>query len=647
MHFFCTLRGEKQKHSQMKYFLSFLIFLSVSIGLKAQSDNEFDNESRAVYILDIAKYVEWPETKDSLHFRIGVLEHDSALFHSLKKEALSRKIIHDKKIVVRFFEKEDSIGDVDIIFFKKIDGFNISKVFEMIGGEPILMVTEGYPYHMSMINFIVIGGRKNYEVNKNKMTAAGLKPLELFVLSGVKSEADWSRLYEESVIKLAQEQRVVTSQRKQIKEQQEEIDKQLETIKIQKEEIEKQLIHLAQLNDEIEAKQKVIEQSQRKLHLQQQMMEEQAAKLDSQQVALDVQRAEMQKQKAILEKQKADIEIGEQHILDQKKKINKQLAKIEQQQLILYLSIVFILLLAGLGYFIYRSYKIKKQANIALEQKNILIEKQNVEITVQRDHARDQRDRIAVQKKEIMDSIIYARRIQKAILPNIEIIQESLQHFFILFKPRDIVSGDFYWESRVEDEIIIIAADCTGHGVPGAFMSMLGVTFLNEIVNSKKITQPATILNLLRDKIISSLNQKYDNPLRDGMDISVINYNFASKQVSFAGANNPLFMIHNGELIELKADKMPIALYDKMVSFSNAQTELQEGDCLYIFSDGYVDQFGGPKDKKFMKKRFKQLLLDNYLRPMEEQKEILDKAYEDWRGESEQVDDVLVIGLKV
>jgi len=631
----------------MRKLLLILVTIAISLGLKAQDNTHFDNKSRAIYILDIAKYIEWPETNDADFFRVGVLEHDSALYHSMLDEAVKRKELHNKKIAIRYFEHEDSIKNVDIIFFKKQDGFDISKVFEMIGGKPVLMITEGYPYHMSMINFIVINGRKNYEVNKNKMTAAGLKPVELFVLSGVKSEADWSKLYEESVIKLAQEQRIVTSQRKQIKEQQAEIDKQLETIRVQKKEIRKQLAHLEQLNKDIEAKQKVIEQSQRKLRLQKEMMKEQAAKLDSQQVALNLQRAEMQKQKAVLEKQQADIEVGEQRILDQKKKINQQLAKIEQQQLILYLSIIFILLLVGLGYFIYRSYKIKKQANIALEQKNILIEKQNVEITEQRDHARDQRDRIAAQKKEIMDSIVYARRIQKAILPNIEMIQESLEHFFILFKPRDIVSGDFYWESRVDDEIIIIAADCTGHGVPGAFMSMLGVTFLNEIVNSKKITQPGKILDLLRDKVIHSLNQQYDNPLRDGMDISVITYNFATKQVSFAGANNPLFLIHEGELTEIKADKMPIALYDKMVSFSNKNVELQEGDCLYIFSDGFVDQFGGPKDKKFMKKRFKQILIDNYKLPMEEQKELLDKAYEEWKGEGEQVDDVLVIGLKV
>jgi serine phosphatase RsbU (regulator of sigma subunit) len=631
----------------MKIILTFILLLTVYLGLKAQDKIQFDNKSRAIYILDIAKYIEWPETNDANFFRVGVLEHDSALFQSMQLEASTRSTLHDKKIKVKIFEHEDSIHNVDIVFFKKTDGFDISKVFEMIGGKPVLMITEGYPYHMSMINFIVIDGHKNYEVNKNKMTAAGLKPLELFVLSGVKSEADWSKLYEESVIKLAQEQRIVTSQRKQIKEQQAEIDKQLETIKVQKAEIKKQLAHLEQLNKDIERKQKVIAESRRKLKLQKQQMKLQSAKLDSQQTALNTQREEMQKQQAILKKQQADIEEGEQAIIEQKKKINQQLAKIEQQQLILYLSIIFIVLLVGLGYFIYRSYKIKKQANIALEQKNNLIEKQNIEITEQRDVAREQRDRIAVQKKEIMDSIIYARRIQKAILPNIEMIKESLQHFFILFKPRDIVSGDFYWESRVGDEIIIIAADCTGHGVPGAFMSMLGVTFLNEIVNSHKITQPGKILDLLRDKVIHSLQQKHDNPLRDGMDISVINYNFATKQVSFSGANNPLFLIHKGELTEIKADKMPIALYDKMVSFSNKEVELVEGDCLYIFSDGYVDQFGGPKDKKFMKKRFKNLLLEIYHKPLEEQKEILDKAYEDWKGDGEQVDDVLVIGLMV
>ncbi len=633
-----------------RLFLAILLFTSTmlySVVISAQANVHFDNKSRAVYILDIAKYIQWSDTISSDFFRVGILAHDSDLYKNMVTEAAIRDSLHGKKIKSMLFHKEEAIQDVDIIFFRKADAFDISKVFEMIGGKPILMVTEGYPYHMSMINFIVIDGRKRYEVNKNKMLAAGLQPLELFVLSSVKSKADWSKLYEESVIKLAQEQRVVTSQRKQIKEQKEEIDRQLETIRKQKKEIRKQLAHLAELNKEIEAKQKVIVKAQYKLRKQQQMMGVQQAKLDSQQVALNAQKEEMRKQKAILQKQKDDIEIGEQEILVQKAKINQQLAKIEQQQLILYLSVIFILLLAGLGYFIYRSYKIKKQANIALEQKNALIEKQNVEITEQRDVAREQRDRIAAQKKEIMDSIIYARRIQKAILPNIEMIQESLEHFFILFKPRDIVSGDFYWESRVDDEIIVIAADCTGHGVPGAFMSMLGVTFLNEIVNSKKITKPGKILDLLRDKVIHSLNQQYDNPLRDGMDISVINYNFSTKQVSFAGANNPLFIVHDGELSEVKADKMPIALYDKMISFSSNDVELRQGDCLYIFSDGFVDQFGGPKDKKFMKKRFKQLLIDNYHLPMEEQKDLLDHAYEQWKGEGEQVDDVLVIGLKI
>lgn len=631
----------------MRKLIFVLLFLLFNGLLFSQSDAHFDNKSRAIYILDIAKYIEWP-TNDSIpNFRVGILAHDSTLYKSMLSESDRRDSLHNKEIQVKLFAHEKEIRDVEVVFFNKSSGFDISKVFEMIGGKPILMITEGYPYHMSMINFIVFSGRKKYEVNKNKIIAAGLIPLDLFVLSGVKSEADWSKLYEESVIKLAQEQRVVTSQRLQIQNQKKEIEKQLVTIRKQKKEIVAQLAHLDQLNKEIEAKQQTIEQAQYRLQKQQEMMSHQEAELEAQKAELVVQRADMEKQRQILEQQKADIEIGEQEILKQKARINEQLAKIEQQQLILYLSIVFILLLIGLGYFIYRSYKIKKQANIALEQKNTLIEKQNVEITEQRDMAREQRDQIAAQKKEIMDSIIYARRIQKAILPNIEVIQQSLEHFFILFKPRDIVSGDFYWESRVEDEIIVIAADCTGHGVPGAFMSMLGVTFLNEIVNSKKITKPGKILDLLREKVIHSLNQEYDNPLRDGMDISVINYNFTTHQISFAGANNPLFLIHDGELSEIKADKMPIALYDKMVSFSNVELELHEGDCLYIFSDGYVDQFGGPKGKKFMRKRFKQLLLDNYLLPLNDQKDILDKAYEEWRGDGEQVDDVLVIGLKV
>ena len=222
-----------------------------------------------------------------------------------------------------------------------------------------------------------------------------------------------------------------------------------------------------------------------------------------------------------------------------------------------------------------------------------------------------------------------------------------LENFFILFKPRDIVSGDFYWENKVGDEIIVIAADCTGHGVPGAFMSMLGVTFLNDIVVGKGITNPGVILNMLRTKVIESLKQQFDNPLRDGMDISVINLNFKTGKIQFSGANNPLFLVREGELTEFRGSKMPVALYEHMLEFESSEIELIKGDNLYIFSDGFIDQFGGPRDKKFMKKRFKETFLKISSHPMQQQHDLLDKTFEEWKGDGAQLDDVLVIGIKI
>lgn len=624
-----------------------LLFLLFFMPFFTNAQGAFDNHSRAIYILDISKYITWPKTDNPFYFRVGILDEDTLLYQAMLKETQRRDTIHGKEIQVRRFENEVDIKDIDLLFFRKADGYDIDKVFEMIGGKPILLITEGYPYHSSMVNFIVVNGRKRYEVNEAKINAAGLKTLDLFVLSGVKSSADWANLYEKSVVDLAKERRTVTSQKKLIANQKEEIEKQLATIKTQGKKIQSQINKLEALSKEIAQKQSELDISYRILSTQKGQIEEQRSLLDGQRKKLEEQNNLMKKQLLTLNSQLKSIQKGEQRIEDQKAEINQQLAKIEQQQLVLYISLIFIVLLGGLGYFIFRSYKIKKEANIVLAIKNKKIEEQNVEITQQRDIARLQRDTIAEQKKKITDSIVYAQRIQRAILPNMELFKEVFEHFFILFKPRDIVSGDFYWEAKINDEIIIIAADCTGHGVPGAFMSMLGVTFLNDIVVNQGITNPSAILNMLRLKIIESLHQSSDNFLRDGMDIAVVNLNYKTGKIQFSGANNPLFIIRENDLIEIKGSKMPVALYRQMLEFENNELELKKGDKLYIFSDGFVDQFGGPKGKKFMKKRFKETILAMYKQPMPKQRELLDKAFEEWKGNSDQLDDVVVIGIEI
>ena len=284
----------------------------------------------------------------------------------------------------------------------------------------------------------------------------------------------------------------------------------------------------------------------------------------------------------------------------------------------------------------------------------------------------EQRDELAEQKKEIEDSINYAKRIQEAVLPHNEYIEEIMNDYFILFKPKDVVSGDFYWTIKIDNKIIITAADCTGHGVPGAFMSMLGVSFLNQIIRVEKNLTANKILNILRKNVIFALKQKgLIAEQKDGMDMSLCIIDTVTNKIEFAGANNPLYIVtkqnsidikddsciklnegllpeDNGfNLFEVKADKMPIAIYAKMDEFENKEIQLQKGDCIYMFSDGYADQFGGPKGKKFKYKPFKRLILGNSQMPMHEQSAILEKEFTDWHNGFEQIDDVVIVGIRI
>jgi serine phosphatase RsbU (regulator of sigma subunit) len=232
------------------------------------------------------------------------------------------------------------------------------------------------------------------------------------------------------------------------------------------------------------------------------------------------------------------------------------------------------------------------------------------------------------------------------LLPSLELFSEDLDHF-VLYKPLDIVSGDFYWVSRKDNLQIIIAADCTGHGVPGAFMSMLGVTMLNELILAKNIVMPDQILNSLRGEIMKTLKQsEEEDKVKDGMDMAVCVIDFTTSKLYFAGANNPLYLIRGKELIHYRPDKMPVAIHYRMGDFTMQTIDLQKGDCFYIFSDGYADQFGGPDQRKFMTGQLKEALLSMSELPMIKQGEKLNEMFIQWQGDNPQVDDVTLIGVR-
>ena len=260
----------------------------------------------------------------------------------------------------------------------------------------------------------------------------------------------------------------------------------------------------------------------------------------------------------------------------------------------------------------------------------------------------EQKDNIEHQQKKLGQSLQYASTIQSALLPDLRYFNKIFTDSFVFFKPRDIVSGDFYWYARKGSRIAVTAADCTGHGVPGAFMSMLGISFLNEIV-SKCIPRANTILNRLRENVMKALHQTGDiTENKDGMDIALCVIDLEEMVMEFSGAFNPLYLIRDGELSETRGDKMPIGINAIVEeSFTNHIFNLEKGDLIYLFSDGYPDQFGGSDDKKFKYKALKNLLVKINKQPMEAQNKELERSFISWKADGEQIDDVLLIGLKI
>lgn len=323
------------------------------------------------------------------------------------------------------------------------------------------------------------------------------------------------------------------------------------------------------------------------------------------------------------EKQKKQLEL-----LEKENQLKEQKAKN-----IYYLMIAFGVAALIIGYILYTRYKLKQKANEKLTAAYKEIEEKN---------------------KDITDSIVYAKRIQEAVLPSDEQVRRALPESFVLYQPKDIVSGDFYWVEKVKGVSIVAAVDCTGHGVPGAFLSMVGSSLLNQTVFERGLTEPAAILDTLNASLQETLLKGVEGQeVKDGMDVALCAYHESTRELQFAAAFNPMFILrnHSGryELEEVKADKISIGISDskEKQKFRNNILKLNIGDCVYIFTDGFADQFGGEGGKKFKYGKFKEILLHIAEFPAAQQKAKLAKAFADWKAGYEQVDDVLVIGFKI
>lgn len=271
-----------------------------------------------------------------------------------------------------------------------------------------------------------------------------------------------------------------------------------------------------------------------------------------------------------------------------------------------------------------------------------------IELKRSRDEISGNLKEIKNKNKLITYSIQYARSIQTTLLKACQVESDLFSEHFCITLPKDIVSGDFPWSQRIDNKILVGVFDCTGHGVPGAFMSMLGITFLNEIVIGEKIVEPHIILNRLREKVIEALGQKgICAEVRDGLDGSMISYDLKSKTLISSGAFNPMYLIRDNKIIEFKGDRMPLSYHDNISDFSCQKIKIRRNDLIYLFTDGYVDQFGGYREKKFQRSQFRDVLLRNHKNPLAVQKQMLLDTYHKWKGNKEQVDDITIVGLKL
>ncbi len=460
------------------------------------------------------------------------------------------------------------------------------------------------------------------------------KELQLYM---VDEELKTAQLKEQELTLEKQNQELALLQQKQ----------ELQTERLEKEGLEKQrtkqelLIAQQQLNA-VQAKQEVEELQQKELNRKREVEKlEQQADLDKQTLA---------RERAEAEKNQAESE-AEANI--------KEAEKQAQQRVFSIAAILSLLILLIIGFAFLNSRKKNKalaEQKDQIESKNVELEQQTEEIQMQRDAIAHKSEEVNELYTKVTDSVRYAQRIQDAILvPPAHVFTNFGKNTdgFVLFRPRDIVSGDFYWTTQKDSRVILTAIDCTGHGVPGAFMSLIGNDLLNEIVNLRGITVPHEILNELHTGVQNTLKQK-ETENRDGMDMALCVYDKDKNTLEFAGAKNPLLYIQNGELKVIKGDKKPIGGKDnekfKDHSFTTHFIDLNEEDApkiFYMFSDGYQDQFGGAEGRKFMIKKLKELLQDIHQKPMQEQHKVLDETIVNWMKNEEQIDDILLMGFKI
>ena len=628
------------------------------ISIYSQVNPSTNAKLKAIFIYNFTKYFEWNDINRSSEFRIGVLGDNKALKQELEKMALAKTVM-SMPIKVIQFNSIDDITYTEMLYvdLAKNPQYRIDKKTK----NTLVISENDKDLNKVMIAFVMDGNRQKFALNEVTINKAGLKVnSELkslaIVISGTDKKADekkmqeWSSVFDKfsdaiknnsSEIKLSKTEAAevlatIDANKKSISEKEEKLSIQEKTLWNQESEIKTQQKNLIEQKNKIDEQLISIVSQEQKLKLQEEKLELMVLQNKIQEADLEIAKQEVAVQQEKIRKQKESLQLQEQKITLAKSKLGVLNEKVNSQKTILYLAAFLVLIIAVALFIAYRGNKNKQRANALLSRQKVEIE--------------HQRELVEEKQKEILDSINYAKRIQYSLLASNKLLIENLPNHFLFFKPKDVVSGDFYWGSKLSNnDFVLVTADSTGHGVPGSIMSMLNISCLNEAINADKLTQPSDILNATRRKIVNYLaNDGSAEGGKDGMDCSLVSFDFKNKKLIYAAANNPVWIIRDKTFIALAADRMPVGKHDKdSIPFTQHEFELQSGDMVYTLTDGFPDQFGGPKGKKFKYKQLEELLVSVSHESVESQKNKLNEIFENWKGNLEQVDDVCVIGVRV
>lgn len=554
---------------------------------------------KAVYIYKFTNYITWPGEDRMKEFVICVMSSED-LHNQLKGIGNIAKFRNKIPINVIYCRNANDIRPgCQMVVVDGSRNDNLWSVYAKIRNKGVLMVAEKLvDFKKSMISFVETGGRIKYIINKPKMEESNLLVKSQLYESAIVKEGEWKSIFDKfnAIASGAAE------------------------VDVNKDDIKQILTSYKNLEEEKKAKEALMKQMEDTLKMKLKEYDEVSSRIEAQKTLMIQQDKEIHEKKEEITKKQNEIKAQEGTIGKQKNVI----------AIIAILSAIGIILLL----FTIRSNNQRRKANKLLSEQKSEIEKQK--------HLVDEK------QKEILDSINYAKRIQTALMANSNMMSANLSDYFVLFKPKDIVAGDFYWATRLPDSFIYITADSTGHGVPGAFMSLLNISKLNDAIN-QKITRPDLVLNEVKTGIIRALNPEGSSEeSKDGMDAILCKLDTRNMKLQFAAANNSFCIIRNKTIINCKADKMPVGKsHDDSALFTFNEVNLEKGDMIYTFTDGYGDQFGGPDGKKFMHKQLRRILVEISELPVLKQRETINQRFEEWKGDLEQVDDVLVIGVRV